>query len=147
MNATARSAEQVRTDLDNQAANIMSGWLSTEQLAEAAWPLAETATEAEQHWATAAAPLTAADVISLAAIVEAARTEARVGRAVASGDVLSGTARHIVTGTQGLLAGPGDDIRLCYLRVTSPTGIEYFWPVSELVTAHQESTFVLDYQG
>lgn len=94
------------------------------------------------------APLTVADVVSLAAIVDAAARGLRVARVVDVGDgIVWGTARHIVTDDQAWgLPDASDDVRDCLLRVTMSSGFEQCWPVDDLVRDHQAAMFVTDYR-
>lgn len=89
-------------------------------------------------------PLTAQDVLALAAIVQAAHGGARVGRATEdgamAGPVQYGTARHIVTDERALFPTERDDIRDCYLWVTGGI-VEHFWSVEVLVAEYQAGTF------
>lgn len=97
-------------------------------------------------------PLTVADVVSLAAIVDAAARGVRVARVSdfddGTGDgVVWGTARHIVADDQtAAFPAASDDVRDCWLRVTLSTGMEAFWPVEDLVRDHQAAMFATDYQ-
>lgn len=94
-------------------------------------------------------PLTAPDVLALAAIVQAAREGVRVVRVMpgdhnAAGQIVHGTARHIVTDEHAMFPGADVDIRTCMLRVTGGgIGADYFWPLPELVTAYQDSAFLV----
>lgn len=82
------------------------------------------------------AVLTAADVLVLARIVEAAQRECMVQRVnddVPDGFVV-GTVRHLVTSSETYATpGAGDDIRDCLLRVTLRGGLDVCWPVPELM--------------
>ena len=89
------------------------------------------------------APLTADTALALAIIVTAARSGARVARAVDDGDIIYGTARSIGD-YYGAFAAGSDDIRDCYLRVTIDTGWEAFWPMSEIVDAVQAGLFLVN---
>jgi hypothetical protein len=89
--------------------------------------------------------LTVSDAADLGAIISAAQRNAPVGRLTSSGDVITGTARSI--GDQrGNFATGGDDVRDCYMRVTTTAGWEAFWRVSELLAEYRETTFVVDYR-
>lgn len=87
-------------------------------------------------------PLTTSDVVALSAIVSGARRSARVSRALDC-DVVSGTARAVVTDERGLFAGARDDVRDCLLWVTLTSGFEAFWPMRDLVSEQQSGLFVL----
>lgn len=96
---------------------------------------------------TTAKPLTAPDVLALAAIVQAAHGGARVGRATEegalAGPVQYGTARHIVLDERCLFPGPDTDIRDCELWVSCGIS-ERFWPVALLVEEYHAGTFVIN---
>jgi hypothetical protein len=79
----------------------------------------------------------------LADIVRAAQDGKPVARQL-DDVVVYGTAR-CVGDDRGNHAQRGDDVRDCFLRVTSRGGFELFWPVSDLVTELAEGTFVLDH--
>lgn len=85
-------------------------------------------------------PLSVSDAVSLGAIC-AATSYAKVARVIGD-DVVYGIARCIGD-TNGNFAGPGDDIRDCYLRVTTRSGFEAFWKVSELIDEHRQHLFVI----
>lgn len=90
-------------------------------------------------------PLTAPDVMALAAIVTAAHEGTRVGRLMPDGhplvgEVVYGIARHIVTDDRALFPTVRDDVRDCSLRVTGDIG-DYFWPLAELVGEYHDGTF------
>lgn len=76
--------------------------------------------------------LTMADLVALERIAHAAQTTAKVARATPDGDILYGTARSIGD-SRGNFLKPGRDVRGAYLRVTSRSGFERFWPVAELM--------------
>lgn len=93
-------------------------------------------------------PLNQFAVLALAAIVQAAHAGVKVTRLMPddhplAGQVITGTARHIVTDERALFPTERDDIRRCYLRVTGGIG-DYFWPVSELAAEYQAATFATD---
>lgn len=90
--------------------------------------------------------LTVADAVALSTVVGAAQRNAYVGRLMPkTGDVVHGTARSIGT-AYGVFAGPNDDVRDMYLRVTASAGWEVFWPVSDLIAEVSAHTFVIDYE-
>lgn len=83
--------------------------------------------------------LNAQDVLALAAVVNSCGK--RVRRAMAEGEVVSGTARY--------LTGQGDspmphDVRDAYLRVTLDSGLEAWWPVATLAHEFRYREFVVD---
>jgi hypothetical protein len=143
-----RPTGEIITDLNNQVAAVTSGYMSTDQLAAAARPLAELADTATARLATAAQPLSVGDATTIGMILHAAQTGQHVARLTPSGDVLVGIARHVVTSdTTAAFPHPTDDVRNCYLRVTSTSGFgEYFWPMTELIAEHQDQTFVTGYE-
>jgi len=76
--------------------------------------------------------LTIGDANDLQVVLHAAQTCAKVARAFGNGDVVYGTARSI--GTQsGAFLTSDDDVRDGYLRVTTQSGLEAFWPVRDLM--------------
>lgn len=91
------------------------------------------------------APLSMPVVNALAALVGAAQRGARIARAFVDqpSSVVYGTARSIGD-VNGNHMGPRDDVRDCYLRVTTVNGWEAFWLVSELVEAYQSDLFLVD---
>lgn len=93
-------------------------------------------------WPVTRPPLTTSDVVALGAIVSGARRSTRVSRALDC-DVVSGTARAVVTDERGLFAGARDDVRDCLLWVTLSSGFEAFWPLRDLVDEQQSGLFVL----
>jgi hypothetical protein len=89
-------------------------------------------------------PLTVSDTVALAAICSAAQRSTRIARLLDTGDIFTGTARSIGDENGGF-AGPQDDIRDMYLRVTST--FEHFLPIAELIDEVKAGTFVTDYEG
>lgn len=90
-------------------------------------------------------PLTVPRALALAAVLDAAGRGARVARLLPGGEVVTGTARHLVTDERSLaFPGMGEDVRDCLLRVTGPVG-EWFWPVAELAEQVLSGEFVPDY--
>jgi len=87
--------------------------------------------------------LTMPEAAALGQIVSAAADSAKVARLLESGDVAEGTARAIHTAGSEYRPGPGDDLRDCRLHVTTDHGFEVWWPLSELVPALEETTFVI----
>ena len=87
--------------------------------------------------------LTTADVQGLAAVFDAAARSAKVARALATGDVIYGTARGV-----GDESGAVTDVdfRDRFLRVTSTAGFEHFWPVSHLAEEVLDGRFAVDYE-
>lgn len=87
--------------------------------------------------------LTVRDALSIAAICEASIKCSKVARLM-DGDIITGTARSIGD-AHGNFAGPDDDIRDMYLRVTTTSGFEAFWSMWELIPLHQSGEFVSSY--
>lgn len=87
-------------------------------------------------------PLTAAAVRALFVIVDAAQRGARVARLLDSGDVVEGTARHIVAGVDdfGFLRSD-EDVRNGYLRVTTTGGFDVAWKVVDLIEPTMDGRF------
>ncbi len=86
--------------------------------------------------------LTLRDAAALGRIVTAAMEHQRVARGMDNGKVIYGTARSI--GDQaGNFATDADDVRCCFLRVTTTTGLEAFWPTRELIEAMHDGTFLV----
>ncbi len=90
--------------------------------------------------------LTCSQARALAVIVKVARREGRVARVCTTAfhGVVRGTARHIVTDTDRAgFPGADDDVRDCWLRVTTEGGFEAFWSITELVEQVQTGEFVV----
>ena len=88
-------------------------------------------------------PLTVSQTVALSTLVEASIHYWTVARLV-DGNVIVGTARSIGD-DRGNHAGH-EDIRDCYLRVTTRSGFEAFWPVVALVP-EVGSYFIAPYEG
>ncbi len=88
--------------------------------------------------------LSLSDAIALGAVCDAAIRCAPVARATDGGDVVYGLARSVGGAGEAFLPA-GEDVRAGYLRVTTRTGYETFWLVSELVSEYHAGLFVLDY--
>lgn len=88
-------------------------------------------------------PLTVGDAVDLGAVVTAAVTSAPVARANADGTVVYGTARSIGD-EHGNFAS--NDVRDCFLRVTTTSGWDMFWPVSDLMAEVRSGLFVPNYR-
>lgn len=83
------------------------------------------------------------ETIAAADIIRAAQGGLRVARVQTNGDPVFGTARSIGTET-GAFARDKDDVLDSYLRVTSRSGWEHFWLVSELITEWHQGLFLVD---
>jgi hypothetical protein len=81
------------------------------------------------------------DVQSAAEILTAAQSGLKVKRLI-DDYVFEGTARSIGN-ADGTFGRSDADIRTLYLRVTG-SYTEHYWLVSELITDHQATTFVVD---
>ena len=88
--------------------------------------------------------LTIRDAIALQTIIQAAQTTAKVARAVDGGEVILGTARHIVKSPTDIgFLNADEDVRDGYLRVTLQNGFEAFWLVRELMPEAEAGLFAL----
>jgi hypothetical protein len=85
--------------------------------------------------------LTVRDTVVLAAIVEAAIHNLIVARHIDEVGVVKGKARSIGD-KAGNHASNQDDVRDCFLRVTTNTGFEAFWPVRELISEVHSGHFL-----
>jgi hypothetical protein len=135
-------------DLRTMAATITSGALSTEELAAQARMLAERISAADRLLTTGRAVLTLSQAWSLGQIIDAASRSAPVARVHDDhpDGVIYGIARHVVVDEHAAaFPSAGNDIRDCLLRVTTRSGFDAFWPLSELIGELQLRTFVLDY--
>jgi hypothetical protein len=74
--------------------------------------------------------LSLSQLVNLSTVADAASRCAPVARLV-DGNVVYGTARSIGD-THGNFLGSDEDVREGYLRVTTTSGWEVFWPVAEL---------------
>lgn len=87
--------------------------------------------------------LTKSDAVNLAAILAAAQGNRRVARLV-DGRVVEGEARSIGD-ENGNFLSEEDDVRDGYLRVTGGViGMDYFWPIKELMDETYMGTFIPD---
>jgi len=86
--------------------------------------------------------LTLPQAIQLSTVVEATMGTARVRYLSDSGDVISGTARSIGD-LFGNFARRTDDVRDCYLRITTDHGFDTYIKVSDLMEMVAATTFVL----
>jgi len=90
---------------------------------------------------TAARVLTVSDAVVLGMVCNTAETCAHVARAFEDGTVIRGEARSIRQ-LSGDLATREDDVRDCYLRVTTPYGFDSYWLISELMTDLRSGMFL-----
>lgn len=79
---------------------------------------------------------------ALAVVVDAALDHAKVTRLVGD-DPINGTARALVSSERGGFLGRGDDIREALLHVTGQSGVEHFWPVTELTEQARRGEFAV----
>lgn len=77
-------------------------------------------------------------IVTLAAIIEAAQTKARVAYLTVDHDVLYGTARNIVE------PNVGEDVNDAHLRVTLDQGVEMFWNIGVLANKLESGEFVVN---
>ena len=87
--------------------------------------------------------LTMIDLVLLEGVMATLNNHAKVARVVEGGAVVYGIARHVVRDveTAGFPTSL-DDVRDCFLRVTSRQGFEYFWPVADLMEDFARGEFV-----
>jgi hypothetical protein len=90
---------------------------------------------------TTAQLLTLTDALAVAELISYAQRNAKVARLTEGGRVVYGTARSIGDQRGNFLLNT-EDVRDGYLRVTSRIGVEYFWPVRELMAEYLTSEFV-----
>lgn len=85
------------------------------------------------------------DVYAMSTIVEMAEKHHRVIRLLPELNqlVVYGTARHICD-PEGNFIPPKADVRDYFLRVTTNTGFEAFWPITELIEDVHSGTFVIN---
>lgn len=83
--------------------------------------------------------LTARDVMTLAEIISMTQRNAKIARDMSDDILVYGHARSI--GDENFCADFRNDIRDQYLRVTTRGGMEYAWPVADLVKARQDGAF------
>lgn len=86
-------------------------------------------------------PLSVSTTISLATIVRWTQTNARLAWLIDGGRINTGTAR-CVGDQSGNFAGPDDDIRDLFLRITTTTGFELFMPMAEAINRVQDGLLV-----
>ena len=82
------------------------------------------------------------DLVLLEGVMATLNDHAKVARVV-NDNVVYGIARHVVRDveTAGFPTSL-DDVRDCFLRVTSRQGFEYFWPVADLMEDFARGEFV-----
>jgi len=90
--------------------------------------------------------LTMQEAVALAAVVDAAQRNARVGYLADNGDVVTGTVRSIGD-ERGNFLRNDEDIRHGYVRITLSSGFELFRPIGEVTAGIRETTFVIDYES
>ena len=90
--------------------------------------------------------LSVGEAVDLATVVEWAIHNARLGWVNESGDVSYGTARSIGD-ERGAHAQRSDDVRDCFLRITTDTGWEWFVPITEALERLRAGTLVQDSRG
>lgn len=91
--------------------------------------------------------LTSHEVSTLAVLVQAAMTSAKV-TFIAPGDIVkirTGTVRHIVRSTSDWGFPHGDyDVRDCAVRITETSGLDVAYPVRDLMDAVERGEFQID---
>jgi len=89
--------------------------------------------------------LNLSDLVALEVVCRAAQTCARVKWLTDDGDIVSGTARHLVRSADdiGFITGE-DDVRECVLRITTSSGWEVFLPMRDLMAKVKVGEFVID---
>lgn len=87
-------------------------------------------------------PLSIHDAVDLAAIVNAAIHTSHVTWALDDGRIVEGTARSIGD-ENGNFASERDDIRGCFLRVTTSMGFEAFLPMADVLDKVRHGLFVV----
>ena len=86
--------------------------------------------------------VTIGDVLALAEIVSAASESAKVAWVNGQGDVMYGTARHIVRGADDYaFLGTNQDVRDGFLRITSQQGFDHALSVRYLMNAMAKGEF------
>lgn len=80
------------------------------------------------------------EVLALCGILNAAIETAKVARLMPNGDVVYGIARAITDEHMNFLPG-STDIRDGYLWVTTQSGMEANWPLSELIPQFDRHEF------
>ncbi|SRR6266699_2623487 len=89
--------------------------------------------------------LTVWGAVNLGNVVRAAQQNKRVAWILnGSGDVITGTARSIGD-VQGNFASETDDVRDCFLRITTDAGWEHFMPIKEVLDRVADMEMSLDY--
>lgn len=86
------------------------------------------------------------DAMTVADIIRAAQSGNRVARLRDDSDVTVGTARSIGD-RDGMHGRHDDDVMSLYLRVTTDSGNEQYWAVSEIVPEVRDGLTVLDYRS
>jgi hypothetical protein len=90
--------------------------------------------------------LTISDAVRLGIVCEAAERKYPVARVLESGLVVFGTARSIGD-RDGNFATRTMDVRDCFLRVTTKSGLETYWPIAELMNEVNTGEFVANYRS
>ncbi len=93
-----------------------------------------------------ARPITAADVLPLADVLNHMMRHGRVRRLMPdTGDIVTGTLRHLCG--PDLTTRTAKDVRDEFVRVTSDTGWEYAWPLAELARQSTVGELALDHES
>lgn len=90
--------------------------------------------------------LTAHKVRALAAIIAGCDAGRKAGWLTEDGSVAWGIMRHLVTGPDrmGFLT-EADDVRDCYVRITTSTGFEWCPPMRELIARWEAAELSIGY--
>ena len=91
-------------------------------------------------------PLTLADTVAIAMIVDTAQRTAPVARLIETGSVVYGTARSVgLDADHGFIfLGATDDVRDAFLRVTTANGFDVAWPIRDLIPEVRSGEFCAD---
>jgi hypothetical protein len=94
--------------------------------------------------APVARPFTLSDSVAIEPVMYAATHKCGVRRYI-DGEIVSGTARHLVRSPEDFtFSDPRGDVRDAYLRVTLTSGFDVAWLVSDLMNAYGAGEFALD---
>lgn len=88
-------------------------------------------------------PLSIRDVESLHRLIDACGRTAKVARLRPDDSIVYGHARYICNDS-GYFLTKDQDVRNAYMRVTTRSGFEEFWPIAELMGEVHAGTFGVD---
>jgi hypothetical protein len=83
------------------------------------------------------------EAIAAGDILRAAQNESTVARVRDGGAPVFGTARSVGTDT-GARGSYTADVREMFLRVTTSTGLDVFWPMRALMTEYTDGAFLVN---